>query len=214
MTAPGPVLILDAESGTDYLEDVTYWDPVNEAPPEDDGTWRNCVVSVLDYETVVKAYDYLAAGNHPFKSVVLDSISEIQQRCIDSIAGANQMKQQQWGELLRTVSGITRKFRDLKKHPTNPLWAVVFVAMTTQNEGKWIPLVQGGLKNFLPYYVDAVGWLYTDINDFGQTERHLLLGPDPMFESKERFNGALPRVIDDPDLSEVIRTLNAKEEAK
>lgn len=215
VTAPGPVLILDAESGSDYLDDVIYWDPKTEEPPKDDGKWRNCVVNVLDYETVVNAYDILASGNHPFKSVVLDSISEIQQRSIDSIAGANQMKLQDWGELLRTVSGMIRKFRDLKSHPTNPLWAVVFVAMTEDAKGgKQIPLVQGKLKSFLPYYVDACGWLWADTNDFGQAERHLLLGSDPMYEAKERLGGRLPRVIDNPRIDTMLRTLNEKEESK
>lgn len=210
-TGPGPVLILDAESGSDYLDDVVYWDPTVESPPEHDGKWRNCVVNVLDYETVVRAYEYLASGEHPFKSVVLDSVSEIQQRCIDAIAGANQMKLQDWGELLRTVSGQIRKFRDLKSHATNPLWAVVFVAMTDKKDGKQVPLVQGKLQSFLPYYVDACGWLYVDLDDFGKEQRHLLLRPDPMFEAKERLGGRLPRVIDSPRIDDMLRTLNEKE---
>jgi hypothetical protein len=210
-TAPGPVLILDAESGSDYLDSVKYWDPTSEAPPEDDGSWRHCVVNVLDYETVVRAYEYLASGEHPFKSVVLDSVSEIQQRCIDAIAGANQMRTQDWGELLRTVSGQIRKFRDLKSHPTNPLWAIVFVCMTDKVEGKQLPLVQGKLRSFLPYYVDACGWLYVDINDFGKEERHLLIGTDPMFEAKERLGGRLPRVIDSPNIGDMLKVLNSKE---
>lgn len=211
VTAPGPVLILDAESGSDYLDDVVYWNPSAEAPPVADGSWRNCVVNVLDYETVVRAYEFLASGEHPFKSVVLDSVSEIQQRCIDAIAGADQMKQQQWGELLRTVSGLIRKFRDLKSHPTNPLWAVVFVCMTTKDDGQQVPLVQGSLKSFLPYYSDACGWLWSDIDDFGVEHRHLLLGKDPMYVSKERLGGRLPRVVDDPNLSDMIKVLNSKE---
>lgn len=210
-TAPGPVLILDAESGSDYLDDVVYWNPAAEAPPTADGSWRHCVVNVLDYESVVRAYEYLASGDHPFKSVVLDSVSEIQQRCIDAIAGANQMRTQDWGELLRTVSGQIRKFRDLKSHPTNPLWAVVFVCMTDKVEGKQLPLVQGKLRSFLPYYVDACGWLYVDIDDFGKEQRHLLIGADPMFEAKERLGGRLPRVIDNPNISDMLKVLNAKE---
>lgn len=210
-TAPGPVLILDAESGSDYLDDVVYWNPTVEPPPEDDGKWRHCVVNVLDYETVVRAYEYLANGDHPFKSVVLDSVSEIQQRCIDAIAGSNQMRTQDWGELLRTVSGQIRKFRDLKSHPTNPLWAIVFVCMTDKVEGKQLPLVQGKLRSFLPYYVDACGWLYADIDDFGKDQRHLLIGTDPMYEAKERLGGRLPRVIDNPNISAMLKALNEKE---
>lgn len=211
-TAPGPVLILDAESGSDWFDEVVYWNPTTEKPPENDGTWRYCVVQVLDYESVVRAYEWLASGDHPFASVVLDSVSEIQQRCVDSIAGANQMRTQDWGELLRTVAGQIRKFRDLKSHPTNPLWAVVFVCMTDRDAaGKQVPLVQGKLRSFLPYYVDACGWLYVDTDDFGNEHRHLLIGPDPLYEAKERMGGRLPKIILDPDIKSMLRTLNAKE---
>lgn len=212
-TAPGPVLILDAESGSDYLGsdgDIVYWNPISEAPPKED-KWKYCVVQVLTYEDVVKAYEWLASGDHPFNSVVLDSVSEIQQRCIDSIAGANQMKTQDWGELLRTVAGQIRKFRDLKSHPTKPLWAVVFVCMSQKIDGRQEPLVQGKLKEFLPYYVDACGWLYTEIDDFGVEHRNLLLGPDPLYLAKERMAGRLPKILVDPDIKEMIRTLNSKE---
>ena len=210
-TAPGPVLILDAESGSDYLDGETvHWDPVSENPPEA-GTWKFCVVNVLDYQTVVTAYDWLASGEHPFASVVLDSVSEIQQRCIDSIAGANQMRTQDWGELLRTVAGQIRKFRDLKSHPVKPLWAVVFVAMTDQKDGKWKPLVQGKLQSFLPYYVDACGWLYVEPDEFGNEQRKLLIGPHQEFEAKERMGGRLPKVVVDPSIKEMLRELNAKE---
>jgi hypothetical protein len=209
-SAPGPVLILDAESGSDWFDDVVYWNPASEEPPKP-GDWKYCVVQVLDYESVVRAYEWLASGDHPFSSVILDSVSEIQQRCVDSIAGANQMKTQDWGELLRTVAGQIRKFRDLKSHPTNPLWAVVFVAMTQKIDGKQEPLVQGKLKEFLPYYCDMVGWLYVETDDFGSEHRNLLTGPDPLYLAKERMGGRLPKIIQDPDIKDMLRVLNSKE---
>lgn len=214
-SGPGPVLILDAESGADYLTDdeIKYWNPTNDAPPEADGTWNFCVVPVLDYETVVRAYEWLASGEHPFLSVVLDSVSEIQQRCVDSISGANQMRTQDWGELLRTVAGQIRKFRDLKSHPTKPLWAVVFVCMTDKKDGKQLPLVQGKLQAFLPYYVDVCGWLFTDIDEVtGGMKRRLLVSPDPQFEAKDR-TGRLPAIVENPDLKNILRTLNKKRES-
>lgn len=209
-SAPGPVLILDAESGSDYFDDVVYWNPTAEKPPQLDDH-QYCVVQVLSYEDVVRSYEWLASGDHTFKSVVLDSVSEIQQRCVDSIAGANQMKTQDWGELLRTVAGQLRRFRDLKSHPVNPLWAVVFVCMTQKIDGKQVPLVQGKLKEFLPYYVDACGWLWVEQDDFGTEHRRLLIGPDPQFEAKERMGGRLPKILEDPSIKDMLRVLNSKE---
>jgi hypothetical protein len=211
-TAPGPILILDAEAGSEYLEgrQVT-WDPSAEAPPEA-GEWDFCIVNVLNYETVVRAYEWLATGEHPFRSVILDSVSEIQQRSIDSIAGASQMKRENWGELLRTVAAQLRKFRDLKAHPTNPLWAVIFVCMTTDKDGKFSPLVQGGLKDFLPYYVDVVGWLATEENEFGQQIHNLYIGPSDEYLAKERLGGRLGTLVTEPNVKEMIRVLNNKKE--
>jgi len=124
------------------------------------------------------------------------------------------MRTQDWGDLLRTVAGQIRKFRDLKSHPVKPLWAVVFVAMTDKVDGKQLPLVQGKLRSFLPYYVDACGWLYVDTDDFGVEHRHLLIGPDPLYEAKERMGGRLPKIITDPDIKKMLKILNAKEVSK
>ena len=150
-TAPSPRLILDAESGSRFVPGRKVgWDPRTQAPPTSDGTWDTCLVPVHDYDTITAALHWLQSGQHPFNSVVIDSVSEVQQRAMDSIVGIDPMKIQDWGTLLRMVSDTVRKFRDLVSHPTHPLYAVVYIAMTTQRDGKWRPLVQGQLRDFLP----------------------------------------------------------------
>jgi len=75
-TAPYPRLMLDIEGGHRFLPGVRYWDPRREAPPVADGTWGTCVVVVSDYDIVLKAYEWLRSGQHQFKSLIIDSISE------------------------------------------------------------------------------------------------------------------------------------------
>jgi hypothetical protein len=75
ISAPAPRLMLDVEGGHRFLPiNVRYWDPLREEPPVPDGTWDTCVVIVNEYDTVLKAYEWLRAGRHHFKSLIIDSI--------------------------------------------------------------------------------------------------------------------------------------------
>ena len=118
-TAPAPRLILDAEHGHKFLPlKMRYWDPMKDNPPTPDGTWDTAVVVIRRYDDVLQVYRWLQSGAHPFKSVIIDSISEIQTKCLENIAGREQVKMQQWGDLLRHMTGLMRDLRDLTMHPT------------------------------------------------------------------------------------------------
>lgn len=201
-TTPAPRLVLDAEGGSRFTPSrKRAWDPVREAPPQPDGTWDTAIVYVHTFKDISKAFEWLNSGKHPFKSVIIDSISEVQQRAVDDIAGINQMKQQDWGTLLRVVSDMIRKFRDLVTHATHPLDAVIFIAMAAQRqpEGTWYPFMQGRLATTLPYYVDIVGYLAQSVTDEGVQFRRLYIGTMPGYETGERVGGKLGTYVDIPD---------------
>ena len=87
-TTPAPRLVLDAEGGSRFTPSrKTTWNPGKDEPPKHDGTWDTCLVPVTTYQAVRQAYEWLYSGRHQFRSVVIDSISETQQRCVDDIAG-------------------------------------------------------------------------------------------------------------------------------
>lgn len=209
VTAPYPRLMLDVEGGHRFLPIVVkYWDPMREEPPVADGTWDTCVVLVQTYDVVLKVYQWLQSGQHQFKSLIIDSISELQVKCIDNIAGNEQMKMQQWGELLRHMGGLLRDLRDLTMHPTNPLEAVVLTAMARQGQdGRYRPYLQGQLAIQAPYFYDILGALTVDE----------IPNPDPMqmpykvrrmyvertnqYEAGERVQGRLGSIVDQENLS-------------
>ncbi len=209
VTAPYPRLMLDVEGGHRFLPIVIkYWDPLREEPPVADGTWDTCVVVVHNYDTVLKAYQWLQAGKHQFKSLIIDSISELQVKCIDNIAGSEQMKMQQWGELLRHMGGLLRDLRDLTMHPTNPLEAVVLTAMARPGQdGRMRPYLQGQLAIQAPYFYDILGALTVE----------QIANPDPMqspykvrrmyvertsqYEAGERVQGRLGEIVEQENLS-------------
>jgi len=208
-TTPGPRVVLDAEMGSRFTPSrKIVWDPITQAPPVDDGTWDTAIVYVRQYATVSKAFEWLNSGKHPFRSAVLDSISEIQQRAVDDIAGTNQMKTTDWGDLLRRVSELVRRFRDLTTNPLKPLDAVVMIAMARDVEGHTRPHVQGSLATTLPYYVDVCAYLQVVPGDDGITPvRRLFVGPTPGYETGERVGGRLGSYIDNPNITEMLAAI-------
>jgi AAA domain len=208
VSAPYPRLMLDVEGGHKFLPIIVkYWNPLTEEPPVADGTWDTVVVRVHEYETVLKAYQWLQLGKHQFKSLIIDSISELQVKCIDNLAGSEQMKMQQWGELLRHMGGLMRDLRDLTMHPTNPLEAVVLTAMESKDmDGKYGPYLQGQIKVQAPYLYDILGALAIEtypnpdpMQPPYKARRMYVEGTDK-YQAGERVQGRLGSVVEQGDL--------------
>lgn len=208
-TAPAPRLVLDAENGSRFVPvSKVAWDP-NREPPPAPGEWESCVVKVRDFATVKRAYEWLERGDHPFRSVVLDSITEIQKRCRDAIGGESALTERQWGDLLVQMERLVRDFRDLTMNPKLPIEALVVLALSDEKKGKVRPLIQGSLGMSLPGFVDTIGYLAAFPED-DVIVRRLLVSPHTQFEAKDR-TGRLPTTIDDPNVSKMIETIYGPE---
>ncbi len=206
-TAPKPSLLIDTESGSRFLDlKIKRWDPKIEPPPVADGTWETAVVNAKDWETMQKVYYYLERGEHQFKSLIVDSVSELQQQCLEAIAGRNQMQTQQWGQLLRDFSGMLRDFRDLTEHPTNPIQAVILTAMTKEVNGKFVPYLQGASGTVAPYYYDVCGFLkkeefvHPDPTQPKYTVRRMYVEETDKWLAGERVRGKLGTIVEQADL--------------
>lgn len=208
VTAPYPRLMLDVEGGHRFLPiNVKYWDPLTEEPPLADGTWDTVVVKVNDYDVVMKAFQWLQSGKHQFKSLIIDSISELQVKCMDNIAGTEQMKMQQWGELLRHMGALLRDLRDLTMHPTQPLEAVVLTAMARKGQdGVYRPYLQGQLAIQAPYFYDILGAITVETEpnpdplQAPYKVRRMYVERTPEWEAGERVQGRLGKVVEQQDL--------------
>lgn len=214
-TTPAPRLVLDAEMGSRFTPSKKIaWDPRTQKVPEYDGTWDTALVTVRDYSTVLKAYEWLNTGQHPFKSVVLDSISEIQQRLADSLKGEDPLELRDWGEMLRKASLLVRNFRDLTTHPVKPMDAVLFIAMARQRQdGTWQPHVQGALAVTLPYFTDLLAYLAAVPGEDGAIVRRLLIGPTTGYATGERVGGRLGHFIDNPSIADMLSTIHQAQPA-
>lgn len=233
-TIPAPRLLLDAEMAHRWLPgQKVFWDPITEAPPipgqgrisSSDPTiysidWETCVVIVRSWQTFVRAYEWLNSGQHPFRSVMIDSITEIQVKIKEDVTGGNLEQKlgfDGWDALLVRMEVLCRNFRDLTEHPTHPLAAVVITAMTELKDGHWRPYIQGSGAKKLPYFFDVIGYVYrervVDLNNPTippRTAHRVLTGFDPAIIAGERINGflreehKLPPILENLNFSHIL----------
>lgn len=211
-TAPKPLLLLDVEMAARFIRGRKIkWNPLTEAPPVHDGSWDICVVSVDVFDKAQKAYEYLKSGRHPFKSVVVDSISELQSKAVEKIKGRQQLQTQDWGKLLSSMSFFCRDLRDLTGDDDQIIEAVIITAMSRDYDGIIKPYLQGQIASQVPYWMDITGYLYVQqVADPTTGEikdtRNLLVGNHPNYEAKSRVPG-LPTVIENPDVTVMLNNI-------
>jgi hypothetical protein len=201
-SGPRPVLMLDVEaSGTWTPSAKIYWNPQRETVPtwpvdpraeSPDGLWDTCIVIIHDYRDLDALHKILMTGQHPFNSISMDSVTEIQQRIMRAIAksAARKLEWDDWGVILREINALIRAYRDLLTHPTNQVWAVTYIMGTKHDDkvGKWRPLLQGASQDYVPYVPDLTGWLEAQADG----SRHLWIGPSQFHETGNRLWGRLP----------------------
>lgn len=206
-TAPGPRLILDAEGGSRFTpsQPKVIWDPLTAEPPTEG--IETVITFVRDFDTMTRVFQWLNSGKHNFTSVILDSLSEIQKRCLDAISGINQPTQQDWGALLRQMEALVRQYRDLTTHPVKPVEVVAFLATTSLDEvQERRPNLQGRLRLTLPAFVDVVGYMYAQPGENGHLQRVLLTQPYPGFVAKDRTD-RLGDSIQDPNIERMLEAI-------
>lgn len=208
-TTPAPRLILDAEGGNRFTPSAkTWWNPLQGPPPEADGTWETCIVNVTSFQLIELTYQWLVSGQHPFASVVWDHVTEIQKKGQNEIAGMNPLDQQDWGLLLIKMETMMRQYRDLTMHPQRPLESVIFLAASSNKDGKFRPHVQGQLTTTMPYLTDFIGYMFVQADADGNAVRKLLVSPhvDSQFLVGDR-TGRLPAIVDYPNVEQMLDTI-------
>lgn len=202
-TAPKPILVLDAEGSWRFIPvRQVQWDPQASGPPEYDGSWDACVVSIQNWETIDQVYQWITQYQTPFVTVVIDSITELQRRLKRKLAGTDAMKIADWGVLLSKMDDKIRGFRDLTLMPQLNIRCVLFIAETRQrnSDNKWVPYMQGQITTALPYWVDVCGYMYADWERDANGQptrevRRLWISPHPEYEAGERVQGRLGQYL-------------------
>lgn len=214
-TAPGPRLILDYEGGSmDTQSPKVFWDPMDAPPAESDLTKdTSVVVNVTDWTQVDMAIKVLKSGKHPFNSVVLDSLTEMQSLCKRNISeGVGTIfDQQKWGKLLDMMAEHIRSLRDLT-WPNSPRQVNVVIVMGSDTEAHpAIPLLQGALRKSIPGWVDVLGFMRDALGSDGMDIRVMdIVTGDAQAKCRlhavRDVNG---KVIVSPDMKTMIQQVNA-----
>lgn len=219
LTGPYPRLLLDSEAAAHLLPNaLIWWDPFTEPMPVADGSWDTCVVDTDNFEVALKVYEILKTGKHQFRTIVIDSISELQ-----STIMKQSMRQQDWGVVLAKLSELCRNLRDLPRKRNNPIEMVVLTAMTKKYDtapdgsgGIYKPYLQGQISSLIPYWYDVTAYYfiqpYRDPNTNEVTMvRRLLTAKNPDYEAGNRVPG-LAEYVNYPNLSQISdEFFNAKE---
>ena len=220
-TTPGPRLVLDAEGGSRYpwrmrngVEErpkTVVWNPKRDDPPDDDGTWETCWVHVSDFTVIERVFEVLNTGDHPFNTVIWDSLTEIQKKCKDAISGNDSVTERQWGDILIRMEHIIRSYRDLTLSTAiEPLECVLILALSHERDRKIKPAVQGSLSVNLAGYFDVEGYLFVKEEDDGSETRKLRIKYSEVFEAGDRthvLSKHYGAVIKSPDVEEMLDVL-------
>jgi|GEM_PF-1791230 len=129
-------------------------------------------------------YNFLKNEKHDFETVVIDSITEINDIIKTEIETRNKrnMQLQDWGILQKEIKDILRKFRDLPMH-------IIFLAQETTEKDeekivKYLPSLNGKSATEIAYYMDTVGYCFID--KLGN--RKIGTMPNEKYLTKDRTN--------------------------
>ncbi len=203
--ALSPVLVIDMEGGDLSL--------ARTHPSVD-------VVRVKSFNEFSAIYAALKTGNQPYKTLVLDSITEIQKFGMYEVMRRMLLDPKnsdrdpdmpgiaEWGKNTEQIRKLTRAFRDL---PMN----VVITALATNDMSdsgiirKSKPALSNKLSFEIPGFFDIVGYMYvrerkipyTDPQEVEQV-RNLLTMATQKHVAKDR-TGVLPPVLQSPTMKSV-----------
>ena len=168
-----PMLVLDFEGGSDLRF---------EGLPKDKYTIKH-IQTVSDMS---KIYNYLKEGNHPYKSVMLDSLTEIQklglhefvspgtkfpQATFDSlVVNVKTAEIQHWGKSGSQMGMLVRLFKDLPMHVFYTALTQTVVDETTKKVSYNVAL-PGKQADEVPGIPDIVG--YIDVQKDPKTKKEI-----------------------------------------
>lgn len=195
--AMSPVLLIDVEGGTLSLMDYTH---------------DIDIIRVTSYQQFIRLHAEIKRS--PYKTVIIDSLSEVQKLCMEEIMKNAQKDDpefdidkpriQDWGKNLSQTRRLVRAYRDL---PVNVIMTAL--AQTDQsrpNKPKAKPAFTGKAADEVPGFLDIVLYMYTKLVD-EKVERRILSMGTPDIIAKDRTS-RLPQVMQDPTFGKIYQTIH------
>jgi hypothetical protein len=214
---PKPILFLDIkEEGTDSIADFSD-DEIKVLPVE-------------SWDDIEQIYWFLESGNHNFKSVIIDTVTQMQDVCMKGQlqeAGKDFASQQIWGNVAGLMKTWTMNFRDLPMQVAFLAQDRVHETDSDDDEEEIDPSVGPRLSPSVAATLNAavkvIGYTYiqevvkkstTGISR--SKEYRLRVGPHPYYITKIRKpkNKDCPEYIPDPTFDKIIDVMKGRYEEK
>lgn len=211
------MMFIDGEGGVYELDaDVKTWHDLSQPPPKAEIV----AVDVTNWRTYRAAMDLVIRGQHPFESLAIDTLSEIQRQLKEKISDdpESTFEQRHWGQLLGHMQGDIRKFRDLSRPSAKKPIHIVTLAHTDDERLPAKPLLQGGIRKDLPGYFRGVWYLDLKQDAEGNPVRVLQITKTPAVQAKTNYRILNERTthgqIVQPDLERIVRIINKERASK
>ena len=164
-------------------------------------------IEVKSMSDLTDAYNWLVSSDEAaqFKSVALDSISEVAEVVLGHELGNSRDGRAAYGEMNQRMASIIRDFRDL---PGKHVYMSAKVEKVNDEMGRilYSPSMPGKtLPQQLPYFFDEVLALRVEKDPEGNTHRALMCDSDGIWQAKDR-SGSLNQ-WEAPDLGLIIQKI-------
>lgn len=200
VAAMSPILVVDAEEGSMTLNEF------------DDADID--VVPMQDWSKMQAIYNDLHKGDHPYKTVVIDSGTEVQQLAMNSVLGTSGSvldvgitpEFKDWYKNTEQIRRMIRAFRDL---PMNTI--ITALEMDSQDpRTKRImkrPAFSNKLAQQVPAFFDTVFYLYVkEVKGDAPNQRLCLTDKTDSVVAKCRAQD-VPLVLENPDMAMIHKYL-------
>lgn len=203
-----PVIVIDIEGGTESLR----------KPYPGVETLR-----VTTWKEMQEVYNELYEGKHDYRTVVLDSLTEIQKfNMYNIMSDIVRLKpdvdpdipdMRMWGKNIEQVRRFVRGFRDL---PMNTVFTALVKEDKDQKTGalRMKPMLSGKLADEVAAFLDIVCYMYVkqvgNAEDI-ETKRLLLTQATEEQVAKDR-SGRLPAIIEVPTMDNLYKLMYPPQE--
>lgn len=199
-----PMLLLDFEGGEETLSGLDI-----------------DVARIRSWDDYSEAYELLASGDHPYKSVGIDSASETHiWALLARLDGQGATRKDpdlieigDYGVVGTQMRRLLREFRDL---PMHVFYTSSSKEITERGVGSVkVPGLSGAMAEEIVHLMSIVGYLAKSDNEEGELERILLLQNYPGFRTKVRspWNTASPDELVSPTVTNLLDSLGFGENA-
>lgn len=183
------------------------------------------VIRVKDWNSIAELYDELRAGNHDYRTVIIDSLTEAQKFNMSAVMMKRMIEREAkgeeqdpdvpdmraWGKNIEQIRKFVRAFRDLEMN-------VIFTALVKEDKNprtgliERMPYLSGKLASEVAAFLDIVVYYYTKRVD-DEDKRIILTHATDEYVAKDR-TGKLPPLLESPTMEEIMKyTINNKNAA-